>query len=112
MSLISVKGLAKRYGERDALRDVCFDVRPASSSRSSDPTARARRRCLSILAGVQRASAGTIGGPGSGSAIGWAPQQTALYSKLSVVENLRLFARLERVADPDARSRGCSSRPA
>jgi ABC-2 type transport system ATP-binding protein len=34
--------------------------------------------------------------------IGWVPQQPALYSKLSVEENLRLFARLERVAEPDA----------
>jgi ABC-2 type transport system ATP-binding protein len=29
------------------------------------------------------------------------PQQPALYSKLSVAENLRLFARLEKLADPD-----------
>jgi ABC-2 type transport system ATP-binding protein len=34
--------------------------------------------------------------------VGWVPQQPAVYSKLSVAENLRLFARLERVADPDA----------
>ena len=30
------------------------------------------------------------------------PQQPAIYSKLSVAENLRLFARLEKLADPDA----------
>jgi ABC-2 type transport system ATP-binding protein len=30
------------------------------------------------------------------------PQQPAVYSKLSVAENLRLFARLERVEDPEA----------
>ena len=30
------------------------------------------------------------------------PQQAAVYRKLSVAENLRLFARLERVADADA----------
>jgi ABC-type multidrug transport system ATPase subunit len=30
---------------------------------------------------------------------GWVPQSPALYSKLSVAENLRLFARLERVPD-------------
>ena len=29
------------------------------------------------------------------------PQQPAVYSKLSVAENLRLFARLEKVADPE-----------
>ena len=30
--------------------------------------------------------------------VGWVPQQPALYSKLTVAENLRLFARLEKVA--------------
>ena len=30
-------------------------------------------------------------------AVGWVPQQPALYGKLSVAENLRLFARLDRV---------------
>ena len=34
--------------------------------------------------------------------IGWVPQHAAVYSKLSVAENLRLFARLEKVDDPDA----------
>jgi ABC-2 type transport system ATP-binding protein len=35
-------------------------------------------------------------------AVGWVPQQAAVYSKLSVAENLRLFARLEKVGDVDA----------
>jgi ABC-2 type transport system ATP-binding protein len=34
--------------------------------------------------------------------VGWAPQSPALYAKLSVAENLELFARLEGVADPPA----------
>jgi ABC-2 type transport system ATP-binding protein len=34
--------------------------------------------------------------------IGWVPQQAALYRRLTVDENLRLFARLEGVADVDA----------
>ena len=37
--------------------------------------------------------------------VGWAPQQPALYSRLSVAENLELFARLEGVADPRRRCR-------
>jgi ABC-2 type transport system ATP-binding protein len=32
--------------------------------------------------------------------VGWVPQQAALYGKLTVRENLALFARLERCADP------------
>jgi ABC-2 type transport system ATP-binding protein len=35
-------------------------------------------------------------------AVGWAPQQAALYARLTVAENLELFARLERVPDADA----------
>jgi ABC-2 type transport system ATP-binding protein len=37
-----------------------------------------------------------------GERAGWVPQHPALYAKLSVAENLRLFARLERVRDVDA----------
>jgi ABC-type multidrug transport system ATPase subunit len=35
-------------------------------------------------------------------AVGWAPQEAALYERLTVHENLTLFARLERVGDPPA----------
>ena len=89
-----------RFGERVALRDVSFEAARASWSRSSARTAPARRRCC------RSSPASSAPAPDSVSRdparIGWVPQQPALYSKLSVAENLRLFARLERVADPDA----------
>lgn len=99
--MIGVRGLAKRYGERMALRNVEFDVGAGELVAIVGPNGAGKTTLLSILAGVQAASAGTVGGSGAGSAIGWAPQQTALYSKLSVAENLKLFARLEKVPDPD-----------
>jgi ABC-2 type transport system ATP-binding protein len=103
--VLSVRNLTKRYGERDALRDVGFDVRPGELVAVVGPNGAGKTTLLSILAGVQQASAGSVSGlPGSAGArgaIGWAPQQPALYSKLSVIENLRLFARLERLSDPD-----------
>ena len=34
--------------------------------------------------------------------VGWVPQQAALYRRLTVAENLRLFARLEQVDDVEA----------
>jgi ABC-2 type transport system ATP-binding protein len=101
MSIIGVKGLAKRYGERTALRDIGFEVAAGELVAIVGPNGAGKTTLLSIIAGVQRPSSGTVSGPGSGAAIGWAPQQTALYSKLSVAENLKLFARLEGVADPD-----------
>ncbi|HTR89883.1 MAG TPA: ABC transporter ATP-binding protein [Solirubrobacteraceae bacterium] len=100
--VISVEGLCKRFGEREALRGVGFAVRGGELVAIVGPNGAGKTTLLSILAGVQRPTAGTVAGPGSGRAAGWAPQQPALYGKLSVAENLRLFARLEGLADPEA----------
>ena len=99
--MISVRDLAKRYGEREALREISFDVAPGELVAIVGPNGAGKTTLLSILAGVAPASSGTVSGPGTGPAIGWAPQQPAVYAKLSAAENLRLFARLEGVADPD-----------
>ncbi len=69
------------------------------------PNGAGKTTLLSIIAGTQRPSAGAVVAPqharDPGRGIGWVPQQPALYSKLSVAENLRLFARLEKVAEPE-----------
>jgi ABC-2 type transport system ATP-binding protein len=99
--VIAVEGLTKRYGERTALREIEFAVAAGELVAIVGPNGAGKTTLLSIIAGVQSASAGTVSGPGTGSAIGWAPQQPAVYTKLTVAENLKLFARLEEVADPD-----------
>jgi ABC-2 type transport system ATP-binding protein len=101
-SVLSVTDLAKSYGRREALRGVSFELRAGELVAVVGPNGAGKTTLLSILAGVQDASAGSVSAPGGSTglgAIGWAPQRPALYSKLSVRENLRLFARLERVAD-------------
>jgi ABC-2 type transport system ATP-binding protein len=100
--ILSVQGLTKRFGERVALLDVGFELNEGEVVAVVGPNGAGKTTLLSIIAGVQRSSAGTVTGPGSGPAIGWAPQQPAVYAKLSVAENLRLFASLERVAEPEA----------
>jgi ABC-2 type transport system ATP-binding protein len=103
--VLSVSGLSKRYGEREALRDVSFELRAGELVAVVGPNGAGKTTLLSILVGVQSASAGSVQGPAAAHdsrAIGWAPQQPALYSKLSVRENLRLFARLEGIPDPQA----------
>jgi ABC-2 type transport system ATP-binding protein len=102
VNLISVRDLAKRYGEREALREISFEVSAGELVAIVGPNGAGKTTLLSILAGVQPPSAGTVAGPGTGQAIGWAPQLAAVYSRLTVLENLLLFARLQRVADPDA----------
>ncbi len=97
--VLRVEGLGKRFGSREALRDIGFVARAGEMVAVIGPNGAGKTTLLSILGGVQSPSAGTVSRTG---AIGWVPQRPALYSKLSVVENLRLFARLERVADPEA----------
>ncbi len=103
--VLRVRALGKRFGERVALRDVSFELRAGELVAVVGPNGAGKTTLLSILAGVQPPSDGELSFPGDDArerrSIGWAPQQPALYSKLSVRENLRLFARLERVADPD-----------
>jgi ABC-2 type transport system ATP-binding protein len=97
---LSVSALAKRYGELEALTDVSFQADAGELIAVVGPNGAGKTTLLSIVVGIQSPSAGTVS-RGAGE-VGWAPQQPALYSKLSVAENLELFARLEGVADPPA----------
>src|SRR2546421_4014647 len=93
--------LTKRFGEREALRSVSFELRAGELVAIIGPNGAGKTTLLSILAGIQPATAGDVWRPEGGAAdVGWVPQQPAIYSKLSVAENLRLFARLERAPDP------------
>ena len=87
--------ISKRYGTRDALREVSIEVAPGERVAVIGPNGAGKTTLLQILAGALRPTSGSV----SAERVGWVPQQPALYSKLSVAENLRLFARLERVAD-------------
>src|SRR2546423_5070234 len=100
---LGATGLLKRFGEREALRDVSFEVHPGELVAIIGPNGAGKTTLLSIMAGIQSATAGSVHRPDGGPLeVGWVPQHPAIYSKLSVAENLRLFARLERVEDPHA----------
>ena len=96
---LAARSLTKRYGERAALREISFELRTGELVAIIGPNGAGKTTLLSILAGVQQPSDGEISTPPR--EIGWVPQQPALYGKLSVAENLRLFARLEKLPDPE-----------
>jgi ABC-2 type transport system ATP-binding protein len=104
--LLTARGIAKRYAQREALRGVDLDAHAGELIAVIGPNGAGKTTLLSILAGAQEPSAGTIelagDAPAHGSSVGWVPQQPAVYSRLTVAENLELFARLERVSDPRA----------
>jgi ABC-2 type transport system ATP-binding protein len=97
---LSVQALGKRYGELQALADVSFEARPGELIAVLGPNGAGKTTLLSIIAGLQEPSSGSVSR--SAREVGWVPQQSALYGKLSVAENLRLFASLEGLADPAA----------
>jgi ABC-2 type transport system ATP-binding protein len=98
-STLAVRSLTKRFGSRTALQGVNFELHPGELAAIIGPNGAGKTTLLSILAGILAPTEGEV--TKSAREIGWVPQQPALYSKLSVAENLRLFARLEKLADPE-----------
>ncbi len=94
------RGLVKRFGDREALRGVSFGAEAGELVAVIGPNGAGKTTLLSILAGIQKADGGELD-TGDG-AVGWVPQQAALYRRLTVEENLLLFARLEKHEDPQA----------
>jgi ABC-2 type transport system ATP-binding protein len=97
---VRAQGLTKRYGDREALRGVSFATEAGDQVAIIGPNGAGKTTLLSILAGIVRPEEGEV--EVGGGAVGWVPQQAALYRRLTVEENLLLFARLERHPDPHA----------
>ncbi|MFY9263975.1 MAG: ABC transporter ATP-binding protein [Solirubrobacterales bacterium] len=97
MPVLEGRSLVKRYDDRAALNAVSFVVDAGEVVAIAGTNGAGKTTLLSILAGVTKPDSGEI--DSHDAALGWVPQRAATYGKLSVRENLRLFARLEKVAD-------------
>jgi ABC-2 type transport system ATP-binding protein len=95
---VEARGLVKHYGEREALKGVDFAVGPGELVGVIGPNGAGKTTLLSILAGTLQPDEGTVDSPNGD--VGWVPQQAALYRRLTVEENLLLFARLEKYGEP------------
>jgi ABC-2 type transport system ATP-binding protein len=100
VATLAARSLTKRFGSRTALRDVSFELRAGEIVAVIGPNGAGKTTLLSILAGILPPTEGELTRSPRG--VGWVPQQPGVYSKLSVAQNLRLFARLEKLADPEA----------
>ena len=97
--MIEVSAVSKRFGDRAALREVSFTAGAGELLAVIGPNGAGKTTLLSILAGIREPDSGAVTVRGT---VGWVPQQAALYRRLTVRENLRLFCRLEGVDDVEA----------
>jgi ABC-2 type transport system ATP-binding protein len=97
LTLIEAQAVSKSYGDRLALKDVSMEAASGEILAIIGPNGAGKTTLLSIIAGIQDPDGGEVRRP-SGE-VGWVPQQAAVYGKLTVAENLRLFARLEKRPD-------------
>ena len=95
---MEARGLVKRYQDRVALKGVDLAASPGELVAVIGPNGAGKTTLLSILAGIAPPDEGRVSMPRG--EVGWVPQQAALYRRLSVEENLLLFARLEGHDDP------------
>jgi ABC-2 type transport system ATP-binding protein len=97
---VAASGVGRSYGDQIALRDVSLTVHPGELVAVIGPNGAGKTTLLSILAGITERDSGEVELPRG--VAGWVPQRPALYRRLTVDENLRLFARLEGHGDPEA----------
>jgi heme exporter protein A len=105
---IQVAGLARHYGEREALSGVSLSLREGQTLVVFGPNGAGKTTLLRVLATLLRPHAGDVRVLGSSipeqswqvrGRIGLLGHEPLLYRELSARENLRFHARLHDVAD-------------
>jgi ABC-2 type transport system ATP-binding protein len=99
--VLSCRGLRKHYGTRLAVDGVSFDVAAGECYGLLGPNGAGKTTTISMVTGLLEPDAGEVtvnGAPGGSmrarAALGYVPQDLALYPDLSARENLEFFGRL------------------
>jgi heme ABC exporter ATP-binding subunit CcmA len=111
MSALAIEGVWKFYGDFPALRDISFTVEPGSCVALLGRNGAGKTTLLKILAGLSRPARGQVqlfGQDASERAarasIGVLGHGIGIYDELSAIENLRLFANLYGLAEPESKA--------
>jgi ABC-2 type transport system ATP-binding protein len=99
--MLSCAGLRKRYGDRLAVDGVSFSIAAGECYGLLGPNGAGKTTTISMLCGLVPADEGDItidGHPGGSleakAAVGYVPQDLALYPDLTATENLTFFGEL------------------
>jgi ABC-2 type transport system ATP-binding protein len=107
---LSCTGLRKSFGDRLAVDGVGFAIAPGETYGLLGPNGAGKTTTISIVCGLLARDAGEVELEGrqfdisnieAKSAIGYVPQEIAVYPDLSARENLRFFGRLYGLQDPE-----------
>jgi len=107
-----VDGVTVDYGRSRVLSKVAFTCAAGTITGLFGPNGAGKTTLLRLVSGRARPSKGRIGygaafpvspPPAVRARIGWLGHDPALYPELSAAENLRFFAALHGVSDPEAR---------
>jgi ABC-type multidrug transport system ATPase subunit len=94
VTLLAARGVTRRFGARVALQPTDVSLEEGEVVALVGPNGAGKSTLLSILAGALEPTAGSVESPPR---VGWVPQRSAHYGRLTARENLRLFASLEGV---------------
>jgi len=100
--LLAARGVERRFGRRVALAPTDLELRANELVALVGPNGAGKSTLLALLAGALPPSGGRVEHPEPAPLVGWVPQRPAVYAHLSAGENLRLFARLQRLERPEA----------
>lgn len=107
-SVLEARSIVRGYGRRDVLRGVDLTIERGEVVALLGPNGSGKTTLMKVVVGLLDAQGGTVAGP-HGNEVGWVPQGGATYQRLSVRENLELFARLLRLpGDPRATARAAA----
>ncbi len=111
MSALAIEGVWKFYGDFPALRDITFNVEPGSCVALLGRNGAGKTTLLKILAGLSRPAKGRVSLFGqdttersSRASIGVLGHGIGIYDELSAIENLKLFANLYALPDPERKA--------
>ena len=112
--MLECRGLRRRYGDLTAVDGVGFQISPGETYGLLGPNGAGKTTTISMIAGLLDRDDGEVtvdGQPMSShavrakAAIGYVPQDLAIYPDLSGRENLMFFARLYGMPTADAKRR-------
>jgi ABC-2 type transport system ATP-binding protein len=108
--ILSCAGLRKRFGRRQAVDGVGFEIAPGETYGLLGPNGAGKTTTISMVCGILARDEGTVtvagrpvdvGTTDAKAAIGYVPQDLAIYPDLTARENLDFFGRLYGMAGRD-----------